>query len=481
MKSKIALVVLTLIFALELLALPISVSIVGNVDNPGVYIFDSNNRVSQAIQFIELQQLQDISYEIKEATALQSDNLNEAKLGLADDKSTQLVAYNNQKKLSGLKEAQKIKEELNREDFSLTASSSRRVFLLRGEETIELNLNNFFMTGDLNDNPYLLDNDIIRLIPIESKIFVEGEVHREGEFEILKGDRISDVLEFSLGLKPAADLNRVLLYRYAEGSSNLITIELDIEAILENSNSESNILVLNDDRVVAYEKPVYHQKKSITIKGCVNYPGEYIIDANSTLLSVLECAGGPTAEADLNFALLIDKSNFDSYDPDLERLMSLNITTMSISEYSYYQTKLREISGQHYVNIEKLWSTKDSKYNRAVQDGDIIYIRRPALLVNVSGAVNTAGLQPWKAGLTWEEYIRNADGITSTALLGKVKIIRYKTGVWVNPKKDTVVNGGDEIFVPERKDLSTWDYVLEGLAVTAQVITIVLGVHTLTK
>ena len=204
-------------------------------------------------------------------------------------------------------------------------------------------------------------------------------------------------------------------------------------------------------------------------------------DENSTLLSVLESAGGPQAHADLNFAIMIDKSLFDSYDPDLERLLTSNPALMSIAEYSYYQTKLREISGKHFVNIKQLWETKDAQYDRRVKAGDMIYLKEPFLLVNVSGAVQNAGLQTWEAGKNWKSYVKSAGGFTLNAYESKLRVIRYNTNAWVKVKKDTVINPGDEIFVPELKDKSAWDYIIEGLAVTAQLITIVLGIHTLTK
>ena len=154
---------------------------------------------------------------------------------------------------------------------------------------------------------------------------------------------------------------------------------------------------------------------------------------------------------------------------------------MSTSEYSYIQTKLREVSGKHYVNIKKLWETKDEKYDRKVKAGDIIYIKEPLLLVNVSGAVQNAGLQPWEEGKTLSYYIQSAGGYIPSAFESKARVIRYDTNVWIRAKEEIVINPGDEIFVPEVKDRTFWDYFTEGLAVTAQVITIVLGVHTLTK
>jgi hypothetical protein len=54
MKNKFIITTLLLSLITQILALPVNISIVGNVDEPGVYVLDSSNRVSQAIQMIEL-------------------------------------------------------------------------------------------------------------------------------------------------------------------------------------------------------------------------------------------------------------------------------------------------------------------------------------------------------------------------------------------------------------------------------------------
>ena len=283
------------------------------------------------------------------------------------------------------------------------------------------------------------------------------------------------------GLTEDADLSNIRIERYNHQTGELIAWKVNYQDVLSNIDSLENIILSHNDLVKVFPKPYLNKRKSAEVKGLVKYPGEYSIDENSTLLSVLESAGGPLNTADLNFAILIDKSVFESYDPDLERLLASSSSLTSISEYSYLQTKLRELSGRHYVNIKELWETKDEKYDRKVKAGDIIYIKEPILLVNVSGAVQNSGLQPWEEGKTLSHYINHSGGYIPSAFERKVRVIRYDTNVWIEANNKTVIYPGDEIFVPEVEDKTLWDYFSESLAVTAQIITIVLGVHTLTK
>ncbi len=475
MKNKLIIITILFSFVAQLIALPVNVSIVGNVDNPGVYIMDSSNRVSQAIQFIEGGISSDYS------TLSSTSNLPEmSELGidtsLLETQKIALATKNNQRFSINAQ-----KEEEMEEVFTAQGISKRRVILVRNNVSQELNLQEFYLNGDLINNPYLQNDDIIKLLPIERSVKLTGEVNREGEYEFGEGDKISDLITLGQGLTEDADLSNIRIERYSHQTGELLTWTVNYQDILSNPDSAENIILSHNDLVKVFPKPYLNKRKVVEVNGLVKYPGEYSIDDNSTLLSVLESAGGPLNRADLTFAVLIDKSIFESYDPDLERLLASNSTLMSTSEYSYIQTKLREVSGKHYVNIKKLWETKDEKYDRKVKAGDIIYIKEPLLLVNVSGAVQNAGLQPWEEGKTLSYYIQSAGGYIPSAFESKARVIRYDTNVWIRAKEEIVINPGDEIFVPEVKDRTFWDYFTEGLAVTAQVITIVLGVHTLTK
>lgn len=457
------------------MALPVNISIVGNVDNPGVYVMDSSNRVSQAIQFIELGITPNISTLSSTSKLAEMSEL-EIDTSLLEKQKIALATKNKQK--FGLNPQLEIEEE---EVFKAQEVSQRKVILIRKGFSQELNLQEFYLNGDIAQNPYLQNDDIIKLLPRERVVKLTGEVNREGNYEFKDGEKLSDLIQFGQGLTKNADLANIRVENYNPETGNLTVKTVNYQEIGQNPNSSENISLKHNDLIKVFPKPYLNERKSVEVKGLVKYPGEYSIDENSSLLSVLESAGGPLDSANLSFAILIDKSLFDSYDPDLERLLASNSTLMSISEYSYVQTKLREIAGKHFVNIKELWETKDEKYNRKVKTGDIIFVKEPLLLVNVSGAVQHAGLQAWQEGKNLAYYVKSAGGYTPSAFNSKVRVIRYDSNVWVKASNKTVINPGDEVFVPEVKDKTLWDYVSETLAVTAQLITIVLGVHTLTK
>ncbi len=469
MKNKKSIIVLLLIsIYLQLIALPINVSIIGNTDNPGVYIFDSSNRVSQAINYLGTSNIPVLADVENDAEQM------EGKLLGLD--SEDRLDYS--KKLAILDDSD---NPLTKIQGSNDNVSYRNVLLIRGGQTIKLNLQDFFLNGDLASNPYLQNDDVIKLLPIESSVELVGQVNKPGAYELIAGEKLSDLIQYGLGFTQDADLANIRINRLNGETGQLKSWTVNYNLIKDNLQHADNIVLEHNDVVKVSTKPYLYEKKVVKVMGLVRYPGEYSIDDNSTLLSVLEHAGGPLPSADLNFAMLIDKSTYGSFDPDLERLLSLNITTMTVTEYSYYQTKLREISGKHYIDIKKLWETKDKSIDRPVKDGDILFIREPQMLVNVSGAVRNAGLQPWDASKNWQDYIVNAGGYTNSAYESKIRIIRYNTKAWVKITRETSVNPGDEIFIPEKPDRTFWEYFTEGLTITAQLITIILGINTLAK
>ncbi len=470
MKNRKSIVFLILIsFYVQLFALPINVSIIGNTENPGVYILDSSNRVSQAIDYMTKTSFSALEAKVKDSD-MEEDIFNL-------DPKTQI---DNNQKLAIL-EKEKKDSLPNKQVEETDNISYRRVILLRNGQQSVLNLQDFFLNGNLDNNPYLQNDDVIKLLPIENKIELIGEVNRPGDYEFITGERLSQVIEYGLGFTKDADLTNVRINRLNEETGQLNSWVINFKEIQADFSNPLNIQLEHNDVIKIFKKPYLYAKKTVKVMGLVKYPGDYSIDDNSTLLSILEKAGGPLANADLSFAMLIDKNTFSSFDPDLERLLSLNITTMTVTEYSYYQTKLREISGKHFIDIKELWRTKDESNDRSVKDGDILLIREPQMLVNVSGAVQNAGLQPWEANKSWQDYVADAGGYTNTAYESKIRVIRYDTNAWVKIRKDTVVNPGDEIFVPEKLDKTFWEYFTEGLSTAAQLITIILGVHTLTQ
>ncbi|BDU23589.1 SLBB domain-containing protein [Flavobacterium sp. GSB-24] len=83
--------------------------------------------------------------------------------------------------------------------------SYRNIELIRYNKVYRnIDIYRFLVKGDQSDNVSLKDNDVIRIPAYSQRVTVEGEVKRPGIFEMKKGEKFSDLLNFSSGFNEFA-------------------------------------------------------------------------------------------------------------------------------------------------------------------------------------------------------------------------------------------------------------------------------------
>ena len=83
--------------------------------------------------------------------------------------------------------------------------SYRNIELLRNNKVYKnIDIYKFLVKGDQSDNVALKDNDVIRIPAYSQRVVVEGEVKRPGIFEMKKGEKFSDLLNFASGFNEFA-------------------------------------------------------------------------------------------------------------------------------------------------------------------------------------------------------------------------------------------------------------------------------------
>ena len=396
-----------------------NVSVVGAVKNPGVYPFPPTIRVSEAIKFANT---------------------------LLDTINIPLHAVNN--------------------------ASKRNITLKRNDEIIKLDLLKFLVLGKENSNPYLKDGDIIIVPVIKEQVQIFGAIANRNEeglpnyIELKNGDRISDIIELSMGILPNADNQNVEIVRFIGNSSLTESINVNLNLIMNDPENKENIILQNDDRIYIREILEYHDKSFVTLIGEIAYEGTYAIENNkTTLLQIITKAGGPTEDADLFNAYLQRISEEDLRDPEYHQLRKTRVEDMSHLEYRYMRNRLTEPNGIFAKNFDILWNNKKIEYDINLKDGDVIYFPAKAVAIKISGEVVNPGLLNYDLELNYLEYIELAGGLTDKAWKGKIKIIDAKTGEWINPNKNTKLNPGDTIFIPRKERFSYyWPYIKETIS-----------------
>ena len=411
-----------------------NVSVVGAVKNPGVYMFPPTSRVSEAIKL-----------------------------------------------------ANTLIDTLNVPVYAASNASKRNITLKRNDEIIKLDLLRFLVLGEENSNPYLEDGDIIIVPAIKKQVHIFGAVgNRNNEelqnsIELGDGDRISDIIELAMGIMPSADKQNAELVRFIGNSSETESIEINLSIIMDDLECEDNLVLQNNDRIYIREIPQYHNKSFITLIGEIAYAGTYAIENNkTTLLQIITKAGGPTEDADLSNAYLQRISEEDLREPEYDQLRKTRADDMSHLEYRYFRNNITGVSGVFAKNFDTLWNNKEIEYDIRLKDGDIVYFPAKAVAIKISGEVANPGLINHDPELNYLEYIELAGGLTDKSWKRKIKIIRAKTGEWINPNKNTKLFPGDTIFIPRTERFSYyWPYIQETISFITGLATSIIVIRSL--
>lgn len=461
MKSRFLLILLMSLSLLSALTptptgdiIPISVSLTGFVENPGVYQMTPVNRLSDLLllnktatleRIEKTQVLREKSVEVPKPAELLSPPTPEK------EKEEIITLENNQ----GL----------------------RRIRITRAGKIETYDLLKFYRLGDISQNPLLKDGDVVFVPAIQDFISIGGGINLPGELEFVEGDKLGTIIDLSLGFTFDADISKVQLYRYKENRIDYDVLNYDLKA----NPAFWDLPLKADDRILISCDAEIRTRQRIKIYGQVKNPGEYVIDANTTLYDVLQQAGGLTKRGDIKSMVYYNENINADPDPFLEMLMQRTMSEMTPLEYSYLRNNLMQLKGKYSIDPVKMINSEGKEANPYLLDGDRIYIPEKIDMVWVSGQVKNPGMVPWLEGKDWNYYIQAAGGYTNNRKTGKGRIIRANSGNWVKPGKNVVIRAGDTVFVPAQTDRSMWTDVKDIVTLTSSVVTIILGIRTFTR
>ena len=430
----------------------INVSVVGAVDNPGIYKLPMGSKLSEAVKMANLS--------------------SSSKLPTASIPQVSMPSQ-----ISDNSFFSKDKKDEKQAVEGENTVSLRNITIKRGKEKINIDLKQFLALGDNANNPELKDGDIIIIPAAQDFVYLYGEINSIGKYEIKQGDKLNEIFKLALGLKNSAYLDKIEIIRYKQDHKTYQKIMINYNEVSSNLDSTQNITLKDGDRVYVRSIPDFQKEFTVSIQGNAKFPGDYSIRENATtLLEILTKAGGPNEFSNISQATLIRNSlkendNNMDFDSDFTRLSSLSVTEMTDEEYSYYKSKYRLINGFVDVDFKKLWDTKDKKFDVTLKNGDIIYIPSAKLTVEILGQVKNPGKYTYVSGKSYDYYLAQANGFALRPNKRKIRIIKFKTGTW-EKAKDAVIDPGDKIFIPEKPE---YNY----LNITKDVIQILSGAATM--
>ncbi|MCD0471047.1 SLBB domain-containing protein [Flavobacterium sp. JAS] len=144
--------------------------------------------------------------------------------------------------------------------------SYRNIELIRNNRVYKnVDIYKFLVKGDQSDNVNLKDNDVIRIPAYTQRVVVEGEVKRPGIFEMKKGEKFADLLNFASGFNEFA-------YTASVNVLQKTGKEFKVHDINE---SEYNIYLPQSGDVFKVTKILNRFENRIKIEGAVFRPDYY--------------------------------------------------------------------------------------------------------------------------------------------------------------------------------------------------------------
>ena len=350
-------------------------------------------------------------------------------------------------------------------------SDMRNIKVISKEgETKNYDLLSFLRFGDFANNPLLVEGDVVMIQNVDQLIRISGQVQYPALYEFRPDETIKDLIELAGGFTFNARKDTIELIRFLEDGKTQLSKYYSYDEIEQN-----NIYLQNKDHVVVRQIPEYLIDHYVIVNGYVRYPGWYKINKNTTTLkNMIEEAGGFLEEASLTESSLSRKMDVEETDPEYERLKLIPTENMTEDEYDYFKAKSRQHSGVVVVDFVKLFIQDDLTENVILRKNDIINIPEKKDYIIMLGQFVNPGKIIFDSLLTIDDYIELAGGFGWRALEGDVRVIRAKTGEWVDADEDVLLQPGDTIWVPEDPPgPKFWEVFTEVLTIVAQLAAIV--------
>jgi polysaccharide biosynthesis/export protein len=142
------------------------------------------------------------------------------------------------------------------------------------------------------------DSITIAVIPaaVDNFISIGGAIRYPGNYEFKEGYRVSDLLKLGGGIMFNTLLEKAYIIRSYDDMSR-VTMSFSLQNIIIDETSADNILLKKQDSIILFDKSLFREQFSVSIKGSVKKETTMPFTDGLTLNDVLFYAGGFKQEA----------------------------------------------------------------------------------------------------------------------------------------------------------------------------------------
>lgn len=277
----------------------------------------------------------------------------------------------------------------------------REIKLIRNNRVVStLDLYDVITKGFSKGDMLLKEQDNIQVGPYISRVAVEGNMKRTGLFEILPHENLNVVLNYAGGFDQYAYSDRIKIYRNTPTERKILDVKSD----------EFNKTPIQSGDSLVIGKILDRFENIVSINGAVFRPGEYSLDNNKTLSSLIKSAEGLKEES------LQGRINIIRTNEDLS-IQNISVNLADINAGRVSDVVLKRLDEVFVPSIFELTETS---------------------FVKIQGAINNPlavdGVQvPFVKNMTIQDLIVKVGGLTEAASLSKVEVVRRKRNV--DPKQ----------------------------------------------
>ena len=146
--------------------------------------------------------------------------------------------------------------------------SVRRIKVIRGNETIPLDVYEFMSNPGVAKNYFLQNNDYIHIPVAQKVVTIQGAVTRPMTYELLDNENLLQLVKFAGGAKANAFLSFVQVTRFMNDKTIITNVNLN-----ELSASGGDYILFNGD-IVEIKTIIEGAQNTVSVQGAVAYPGK---------------------------------------------------------------------------------------------------------------------------------------------------------------------------------------------------------------
>ena len=340
--------------------------------------------------------------------------------------------------------------------------------------TLDVDLTGHYLKGDEAGNPLINAGDLVMIYPADPRVYnivkVDGAVRYPGAYELKPMMRIGQLLPADK-LLPEAYTGRVEVAR-RRPDLTMEVLAVDLKKAWSGDQSQDLLLKPLDEVTVRTELKA---ARTIVLTGQVARPGVYTVAEGEKLSSVLERAGGFTDRAFLKGAAYtraslrrIEQEQLDAFLKTQEQRMLASASAVVVGaekeDVAAQQQALQArrealrllaskvVVGRMVVHLDQPDRLKGTDDDVLLMDGDTLNVPEPPDSVLVIGAVRSSTSVKFKEGAGVDYYVNRVGGYSKEADKKEAHIVKADGSAIASFTNIRTVEPGDTVIVPPKEE-----------------------------